>query len=122
MSDFQISDHLLTKECDEIAAGIVEEQRDELAGDESLEDYRDEMSSCAHERVDGHSWVIYNHKALMICAHCNTDEGEAFLEDVGMPEGPDIYKLACLIAFGEMRARVEQAIDRLIENADEEEN
>lgn len=115
MTDFQINDHILTKECDELAAEIFAEAIADMADDETPENYRDEMSDRAHETADGHEWVIYNYKALMLCAHCNTENGEDFMDDVGAPSEPDIYKLACMLAFGEMRARIEQEIDRLVD-------
>lgn len=115
MSDFQISDHLLTKECDALAAEIFAETIAKLDDDETPDDYRDQMDDQAHETADGHEWVIYNYKALMICAHCDVSEGEAFLEDVGMPEDVTIHKLACVIVYGEMRARITQEIERLCE-------
>ena len=113
MSDFEINDHKLQAECQSIADKIWTEMLASLPADETPEDKRDEMSDRAHESVDGHEWVIYNHKALMICAYCTTDQGEDFLEETGMPSEPDIYKLACTIAFGEMRARVEECLSDL---------
>lgn len=115
MTDFQINDHLLQRECDSIAREIFEEITAEMADDESPEDYRDQMSDRAHETADGHEWVIYTYKAHMLCAHCNVDEGEAFLEDVGMPETPTYDSLGSMIAFGEMRARIEAEIENLME-------
>ena len=115
MTDFQINDYLLSKECDDLAREIFEEAIAGMADDETPEDYRDDMSDRAHEYADGHEWVIYNYKALMLCAHCDTTMGEDFMDDVGAPSEPDIYKLACMLAFGEMRGRIESALDELIE-------
>ena len=115
MTEFQINDHILAKECEGLARDIFEEIMRDAAEDETSEDMRDNLSDRVHEWVDGHEWVIYNYKALMACAHCNVDQGEQFLEDVGMPETPTIYSLACLILFGEMRARVESKISDMIE-------
>lgn len=114
MSEFQINDYLLQKECDELAAEIAAE-----FSPGTLAENRDDMMDRAHETADGHQWVIYNYMALMLCAHCDTNHGEDFLSDVGVPDEPDIYKLACAIAYGEMRARIETALEELIE-ADEE--
>lgn len=121
MSNFEISDHLLSRECRELAEEIVAYARRDLAEDETLEDKRDEMMDRVHEVVDGHQWVIYNHKALMICAHCNVSDGEAFLDDVGMPSDPTIYSLATLIVYGEMRARIEEEIGDILDSDGEEE-
>lgn len=118
MTDFEINDRILQKECDEIAKEIFDEMLAEMSDDESPEDYRDEMSDRVREYADGHEWVIYNYKALMLCAHCNTDMGEDFMDDVGAPSEPDIYKLACMLAYGEMRGRIESALSDLIDNYD----
>lgn len=121
MSDFQMSDYILQTECDQLAQDIFDEIMAENPGEEP-EQLRDEMQDRTHETADGHEWVIYNYKALMICAHCNTDNGEDFLTDTGLPSEPDIYKLACVTAYGEMRARIEAKISELIddwESADE---
>ena len=123
MSDFQINDGILQRECDELAREIVDDFRRERPG-EDLSDYQDrgDFSDRVHEVADGHEWVIYNHKALMICAHCDVSEGEAFLEEVGMPENPTIYSLACMIAYGEMRARIESEIGALLEREEDDES
>lgn len=118
MSDFQISDHLLSKECDEIAQEIFDEVMAEAAPDEDAEFHRDTLDQRAHEAADGHQWVIYNHSALMLCAHCNTDHGDELLSDIGMPEDPDLYKIACRIAYGEMRGRIMDRLETLIEEGE----
>ncbi len=87
----------------------------DAAEDETADQMRDDMQDRVHETVDGHEWVIYHYKALLMCAHCNVDQGEEFLEDVGMPETPTFNGLASLILFGEMRARVNSEINDLIE-------
>ena len=115
MTDFQINDHILAKECEGLARDIFDDIMTEAADDETAEQLRDDMSDRVSESVDGHEWVIYNYKALMACAHCNVDEGEAFLEDVGMPETPTIYSLASLILYGEMRARIDSKINDMVE-------
>lgn len=118
MSGFQISDYLLTKECDDIAAEIFGNMLKDLARDETPEDKRDDMQDRADEATDSHEWVIYNHKALMICAHCDTSNGEAYMDDVGLnwtPGESTIYTVATLIVYGEMQARIMGEIGRLIE-------
>ena len=115
MTEFQINDHILAKECEGLARDIFEEIMRDAAEDETAEQLRDDMSDRVHESVDGHEWVIYHYKALMAYAHCNVDQGEEFLEDVGMPETPTIYSLACLILYGEMRSRVDSEISDMIE-------
>lgn len=124
MNNFEISDRQLQKECEEIAKEIFDEilsdpLQDVAAGDLpdiDPEDWRDDMDDRAHQTIDGHQWVIYTHKAIMLCAHCNVDQGEAFLEDTGLPAEVTFGSLATAIAYGEMRARVMAEIDTLIEN------
>ena len=113
MTDFQISNYIFAEECTSLARDIIEDFRRDYPG-EDLADYRDEMTDRAHETADGHQWVIYHHRALMVCAHCDVSEGEAFLEDTGMPETPTIYSLATLIVYGEMRSRIDAAIDDIL--------
>lgn len=118
MSDFQINDYLLTKECAALAKDIFDETMAEHS-DSEPEDLREDMFDRAHEAADGHEWVIYNYRALMLCAHCDTSDGEDFLDDVGFEwnQGEStIYTVATAIAYGEMRARIEQDIQQLIED------
>lgn len=118
---FQISDNLLQQECVTLAIDIFAEFLAARPG-ENPEDWRDEAFDRAHEAADGHEWVIYNHKALMICAHCDTASGEDLLAEVGVQEPSDIYRLACIIAYGEMRARIEAELSDLIDNYEPEED
>lgn len=118
MSDFQINDHILTKECDSLAAEIFAEYVAKLEDDETPEDYQDEMHDRAHEDADMHEWVIYNWKALMLCAHCDTGNGEEFMDDVGFEwkQGEStIYTVASFLAYGEIRARIIGELNRLID-------
>ena len=110
-----ITDYELTKACDEIAAEIFAEMLDNLPRDEEPEDKRDEMNDRAHEAADGHQWTIYTHYALSICAHCNTDAGEEFVDDVGLPKPFSLASAASAIVYGEIRHRIEAEIDRLID-------
>ena len=116
MSDFQISDYQLAKECEELAKAIFAEVMEDHPG-EDPEDYRDEMDERAHETADGHQWVIYSHKSLMLCAHCDTSYGDDFLSDVGMTWDSDstIYTVATKIAYGEMRGRITFEIQELVD-------
>jgi hypothetical protein len=107
MTEFQINDRILDKECAELAREILAEHPD--ASEDTLSDY-------AHDYADGHEWVIYNHKALMLCAHCNTENGEQFLDDIGFTWERDstLYTVAVTIAYGEMRARIEDELRELV--------
>lgn len=111
-----ISDYELTKACDEIAAEIFEEFCANMARDETPDYYEIEMSDRAHEEADGHQWVIYTHYALSICAHCNTDLGEEFVDEVGAPSPFRLARAASMIVYGEMRSRIEARLRELTEN------
>lgn len=114
MSDFQINDHLLTKECDQLAVDIFAEMLEGMADDETPDDHRDDMNDRAHEAADGHGWVIYTYKAIQLCARCDVSQGEQFLEDVGgVEKGETFSGMATKIAYGEMRARIEAELQRL---------
>lgn len=111
MSSFQISDAMFRARCRELAQEIFDE-RDTSLSDERM---REQMIDRAHETVDGHEWVIYNHKALMICAHCDISRGEEFLEETGMPDEPTLHSIACRIVYGEMVQQVQEHIRELME-------
>ena len=65
----------------------------------------------AHEYADGSEHVIYNYKAHAICQNCNTENGEAFLEDIGGPGKDATYNsIAVAIAYGELRHRIMVAL------------
>jgi hypothetical protein len=113
MSDI-ITDHDLQKECEAIAGDILADVVAYMASDETPDHYQDDMSDQAHERADGHQWVIYHHHALQICAHCDTDNGEALVDDIGLPKPFSLSSLASLVAYGEIRARVEAALSDLV--------
>ena len=122
MTEFQISDRILHNECESIAKEIFAEVTAEMDEGETPADYRDDMMDLAHEAADGHNWVIYNYKALKLCADCSLEYGEDFLSDVGFEWGPDstIYSVATMIAYGEIRGRVECILSEMIEEAETE--
>ena len=120
MTEFQINDGILYRECKELAEEIFREVT-ESNPDSSPEELRDDMFERARETTDGHEYVIYTHKALMICAHCDTERGEEFLEDVGMPEEPSLSSIVTLIVYGEMRGRIEEELQELIDSHEEPE-
>lgn len=116
MTDFQINDYLLQQECERLAKEAIEDIRtNHMDEGDSLEDYQGEISDWLHESIDGYGWVIFHHKAIMICAHCDVQQGEAFLEDIGMPKDPTFAGLASIIVYGEMLARAEEAARDIVE-------
>ena len=114
MTDQRINDYTLEQECKSLAQDILNEVIEEMQDDETLEDHEDTLSDRAHEMVDGHQWVIYYHYAHQIASSCNTDNGEQYLEDTGMPETPTYNSLAVIIAYGEMLARVQNNLATLV--------
>lgn len=114
MTNERITDRSLQIECETLAQDIFDEVMADAAPDEDAEFHRDTMTDRAHEAADGHQWVIYYHYAHQIAGGCNTDQGEQFLEDTGMPETPTYDGLAVIIAYGEMRARIENHLSELI--------
>jgi hypothetical protein len=119
MTKFQISEHAFQRGCESIAEEIIDEFKGDLKADEALADHENEISDRVWEYVDGHQWVIYHYKALKIAAECNVNNGEEFLEDVGMPETPTLSSIASMVVFGEMRARVERKIYDMIRETSE---
>ena len=68
------------------------------------------------QSVDGSEWVIYHHKAHELCLNCNTDNGEQSIEDMGgFPNGSTYNSMASLIAYCEIEARVNDALNTLFE-------
>jgi len=111
-----ITDYMLGQECRELAQDIFGEMLTGLARDETPKDHLDDMRDRARESVDGHHWVIYTHKSLLICAHCDTSDGEAFVEDTGLPTPFSLSTIATAIVFGEMLARAEMALQDLCDD------
>lgn len=105
-----ITDYGLTRECEALAKEIFEE-----GGDQK------EMFDRAHEYADSHEYVIYNWQALQLCANCDTSQGESFLDDIGFEwkQGEStIYTIATTIAYGEIRARIETALNDLVKESE----
>ena len=89
MSEFQINDYILKQEAKEIIAqGIIEEK-----------EYGVPALEYAQQACDGHEWVIYTYKAMMLCAECDISGGEAYLDDLGMTEFDDLAHHASQVAF-----------------------
>lgn len=117
MSYIEINDSILNAYAAECAKEIAENMS--IAPDEAFEDYRNEMYELAHEHADSSEWVIYTARAHALCANCKTDNGEAFLEEIGYPDAPTYDGLASTIAYGELVARIQCAIEDIIEQAGE---
>jgi hypothetical protein len=121
----RFDDYTLEKECEQLAENILSEYLlDNDMATELVDEYADELSDRVTETVDGHEYVIYHYKALRFCAECNTDDGDAFLSEVGIDrEDLSLSRIASTVLYGEMQARVTRHLTSLVEehNADIEE-
>jgi hypothetical protein len=101
MSDTIKSDYDL----DQYAAAAARDIADEV------KQYGGEPYDLAHEHANDCEYVIYYHHAHAICQNCRVENGEAFLEDIGGPGKDATYNsIATVIAYGELRARIEQKL------------
>jgi hypothetical protein len=96
----------------EYAADIADEILRECEGE------RETAMDRARERAGGSEWAIYYHKAHELCQNCNTDNGEQFYNDCGPWEDITYNGIATIIAYGELDARIAQAIDAKIDEAE----
>jgi hypothetical protein len=106
---FEINEYEFDTECKRLAQEALEQ----------TENDQNAAIDLANEYADSHEWVIYHYKALRICVECNVDQGESFLEDIGMPENVTLNSLASLIVYGEMQARISAYIDEIADAMDD---
>lgn len=99
-----INDYML----DQYVASIAAEILRECDGD------RDKAMDLAHQYADESEWAIYYHKAHELCQNCDTDNGDAFFEDCGPWENLTYDTIATIIAYGEIRTRIERTIHWMI--------
>ena len=107
-NEFKINDYVLNLEAKSIAQEAFNESTEYNNGDE------DSMLEHVQQSCDGHEWVIYYYKAMKLVTECNTDRGDQFLEDTGMPADVTIHKLATIVAYGELDGRAQEALAELI--------
>ena len=101
MSDTIKNDHQLDQYAAAAARDIMEE----------VKQYGGEAYDMAHEHADACEHVIYYYKAHAICQNCNVENGEEFASDMDEPEDGWSYDgFAVAIAYGELRARIEQKL------------
>lgn len=115
MSDVIKTDRALYLEAKNAAIDIFAEFESENPNHFDPEHWRDEMYERAHEFADMSQHVIYTFRALQICANCDTSEGEAFIEEIGIGENPTFYSIATLIAYGQLRSMIESELETLID-------
>jgi len=116
MTDFIMNDHKLSAECQEIAEAAIAEC---VGEGEKIKDHEDEITDYLYEAVDSHQWAFTYYYAIKICAECNVEQGEEFLQEVGMPECPTFAGLATSIAYGEMLARCNEEVAQIKEERGE---
>lgn len=98
------------RQLDELAAEYAQDIWDEIAK------YEGEASDLAHQYADGCHHVIYYHAAHELCRNCDTENGEAFVEDCGIT-GKSYDEMATAIAFGEIYQRIMLAFDEICADA-----
>ena len=107
MTDFKINNYTLNEEAREIARLAVLEEKE----------YGTDAQQMLHEMCDGHEWVVYTYNAFQVCAECNTDEGEDYLEDLGQ-SFTDIRAHAHAVAYATLLAKATEHYTELAELTD----
>ena len=117
MTEKVINDYLLDKYARSCAEDILHEV-DLYQGEE--------ISDLVHQHADGSEYVIYPYRAHQLCLHCNTDNGEDFLNDCygsdynWAKNGGSVYdNVATAIAYGEIQARIYNAISEIEKEKEE---
>ena len=111
MTDFKINNYILQQEAQRLAQECFDE------GDTHGEDPNENL----WQTCEGHEWSIYTYKALLLCAECDTSDGEDFVSDfkAGSCE-PDkhltLAEHACAVAFSTLYCA---AMDALADIEDE---
>lgn len=108
MENFKIDDWMLGEECAALASEALVEARK----------YGSDPEEILWQRIDGHEWVIYTYKAIRLCAECNTDLGEEFLEECGTTSFNSFDEHASMLAFGEMISRARRALNDMLEDGE----
>ena len=102
MTDFKINNYELQQEAIRLAQECFNE------GDEGGNDPNEYL----WQTCDGHEWSIYTYKALLLCAECDTSEGESYLEGLGM-EHNSLGEHACAVAFATLYCAAMDALEEL---------
>lgn len=97
-----MNDNQLNEYCRSIAEDIV---RDANSEDQALD--------WASEAADSSEYAIYIHKAHELCQNCNITQGEDFVAESFPHQAMTYDEIACLIAYGEIDARVRAFVWKL---------
>jgi len=104
MTDFKINNYELQQEAKRLAQECFD-----------AECFGDDPNENLWQTCDGHEWSIYTYKALMLCAECDTSEGESYLEGLYMQHN-SLGEHACAVAFATLYCA---AMDALADIEDE---
>jgi hypothetical protein len=75
----------------------------------------------AHESADGSEYAIYYYKAHTLCQTCNIEQGEDFFSECyGGEHGKSYDDIACIMAYGEINARICARLWQIFEEREEE--
>ena len=76
----------------------------------------EEGYNLAHQYADGCEWVIYTYKAHLLCLNCNTDDGQAFVNDCYAGTSMTYDEMGSAYAYGELHSRIMSALNTLFDN------
>jgi hypothetical protein len=108
--DNQMQNYDLTQYCNDIAEEIARDASD-----------IEQAMDWAHESADGSEYVIYYAKAHTICQNCNIEQGEDFFSECyGGEHGKSYDEIACIMAYGEINARICARLWEIFEEREED--
>ena len=99
------SDFQLTEYATDIARDIARDAKD-----------FEQAMDWAHESADGSEHVIYTYKAHAVCQNCCTDEGRELVSQCYPDAWLDYDEQASAIAYGELLARIQAALNANFED------
>lgn len=106
MTDFKINNYELQQEAKRLAQECFDE----------VDTNGEDPSEYLWQTCDGHEWVIYTYKALLLCAECDTSEGEEYMASLGR-ELNSLSEHASEVAFGTLYCAAMDALEELQQNA-----
>jgi hypothetical protein len=99
-----LNDDTLTQYCNAIADEIASQSED-----------MDAALDLVWQYADGSEHVIYYAKAHELCRNCDTENGEAFIQDC-FSDVPMTYDdMACRIAYFEIESRINHKLYEIFE-------
>ena len=105
-----MQDYDLTQYCNDIAEEIDREASD-----------IEQATDWACERADDSEYVIYYAKAHEVCQNCDIYQGENFFaECYGNEHGKSYNEIACIMAYGEINARICARLWEIFEEREKE--